>query len=61
MHRLHQEHCNDVAYASCEMRPGVNEKVTLDIKPATGANLQLSFTVPPSIITVRWYCCKVQW
>ena len=32
-----------------EFRVGANEKVTLDIKPATGANLQLTFTVPPTI------------
>jgi archaeal flagellin FlaB len=38
----------NTAYAA-EMRPGANEKVTLDIKPATGANLQLTFTVPASI------------
>jgi flagellin FlaB len=38
----------NVAYTS-DMRPGANQKVTLDIKPATGANLQLSFTVPAAI------------
>ncbi|WP_424357512.1 archaellin/type IV pilin N-terminal domain-containing protein [Methanocella sp. MCL-LM] len=35
-------------YATDE-RVGANEKVTLDIKPATGANLQITFTVPPTI------------
>ncbi|WP_424357509.1 archaellin/type IV pilin N-terminal domain-containing protein [Methanocella sp. MCL-LM] len=42
---------NDVANTpyTGEQRVGANEKVTLDIKPATGANLQITFTVPPTI------------
>ena len=38
----------NVAYDK-EWRVGANERVTLDIKPATGANLQITFAVPPTI------------
>jgi flagellin FlaB len=35
-----------------EERPIANEKVTLTVKPSTGATMTMSFTVPPTISAV---------
>ena len=47
------DYVNGGNYASgVDYRPGANEKVTLTIKPSTGATMVVTFTVPPTIDTV---------